>query len=181
MHKFELYLGDIINYASKEQTENVLQDLQDSSFFKKVADKYDEDQIILPITFNTDGAKIFAPSKTSLWPIQVTLGFLPPKIRFLNENISIVGLYCGERKPDIQTIVVPFAEEMQKLQQKGILHGIRNNYSISFPRLCFAQVIYLLVQKFKTASPRVTMSAPAANKKGYPLRTQRKIKPLYVF
>lgn len=79
---------------------------------------------------------VFKSSKKSLWPIQVTLGLLPPNKRFLHENVLIVGLYVGD-KPDISKIIIPFAEEMQNLQEKGI-HLFHNNQLIQFlPKVLF--------------------------------------------
>lgn len=113
------HINSILEHMNEQRRPGVLRDIYDSKIYKRVMADID-DQYILPFTINLDGAKIFNSSKTTLWPIQATQGFLPPNIRFLRENILIIGLYCGNEKPHMETIMLPFAEEMQRLQKNGI-------------------------------------------------------------
>lgn len=130
IHILDKYVNVILQYVEEERVCGEIYDIYDSAVYKTVAEK-SADKVLLPMTINLDGAKIFKSSTFSLWPIQVTLGFLPPNIRFLPENVLVVGLFCGEKKPDMYTIIAPFANEMKMLKQKGI-HHFQENRLVQF-------------------------------------------------
>lgn len=111
-------------------------DVYDSNFFQKIQAKC-ADCILLSFTICTDGVKIFNSSRTSLWPIQMKQGYLPPNIRFLRENVLIVGLYCGNEKLDMSVIMLPLAKEMSMLKQKGIFMWRENNLIQFSPNVMF--------------------------------------------
>lgn len=120
--KFNLkkYLPDILQYLeNQERRDQLIQDFMDGNVYKSVQQKNSE-SILLPFTLNLDGAKIFASSTSSLWPIQLIQNYLPPHLRFLRKNMLIVGLYCGKKKPNISSIMLPLTLEMNSLQQKKI-------------------------------------------------------------
>lgn len=147
------YLNEILNYMNEPRVPGVIRDIYDSEIYKRI--NTDDDQHILPFTINMDGAKIFNSSKTTLWPIQVTQGFLPPNIRFLRENILVIALYCGEEKPDMSTIMIPFAKEMKKLQKNGIFLWESGKLYNFVPRVLFCALIYPLERKYKIANNRL--------------------------
>lgn len=61
---------------------------------------------------NIDGATIFRSSKSSLWVTQLYQNYLPPEIRFRKENILIVSLYFGDKKPNPFHMVALLAREL---------------------------------------------------------------------
>lgn len=63
---------------------------------------------------------------------------MPPNIRFLRENVLVLGLYCGNNKPDMSHIMVPLAEEMQTLQRCGIFtwHNSKMYHFIPIVMFC---------------------------------------------
>lgn len=73
---------------------DVIRDVQDGLEYKRVKQKY-SDFIILSLSVNTDGARIFGSSNKSLWPIQLYLNFLPPNIRFMPDNIIMAAIHEG--------------------------------------------------------------------------------------
>lgn len=123
------HLPKIMDFLNQDRNEDVICDMFDASIYKKAKQKCDS--ILLPLVLNTDGAKIFTSSPSSLWPIQLVQSYLPPNIRFLSENILVVGLYCGNEKPDVAEIMLPLAEEMDLLRKNG-LHVWHNNELLSF-------------------------------------------------
>lgn len=135
-HILDKYLDVIVTYANEERISDELNDIQDSNLYKNLAQK-SEGKILMPLTINLDGAQIFRSSKSTLWPIQVSLGFLPPNIRFLVENILVVGLYCGDKKPAMHTIIAPFANDMRILKQKGIFTFHKKNLLHFEPTIMF--------------------------------------------
>lgn len=119
LNTLDKHLGSILNHVSKQRESGQISDSFDGDVYKEVNSKLGE-EILLPLSINVDGAKIFNSSKTTLWPIQVIQHYLPEKIRYLRENILIVGLYCGPEKPDVSVIMEPFAVEMNKLRRDGL-------------------------------------------------------------
>lgn len=165
LHKFEIYLEDILSYAERERKKDELRDIHDSTIYMQMSAKA-EDQIILPLTISLDGAQIFRSSKTTLWPIQATMAFLPPNVRFLKENILIVGLYCGDSKPDISTIIIPFAEEMQMLQRKGIFTWNKQKLLHFVPKVMFCSSDMPARAEIQNCKPSGYFGCPCCQKKG---------------
>lgn len=121
---------------NEQQKNSEMCDIYDSKIYQKLQAK-SVDCILLPFTICTDGVKIFHSSRTSLWPIQMTQGYLPPNIRFLRENVLIVGLYCGNEKPDMSVIMLPLAKEMSMLKRKGIFMWRENSLIQFSPTVMF--------------------------------------------
>lgn len=64
---------------------------------------------IYSMTLSTDGVLITKSNNSSMWPIEIICNFLPPNIRFKNENILVCALAKG--KPDMLEFFRPLAEE----------------------------------------------------------------------
>lgn len=118
-HMLDQYISEICDYLTQTRDVNEISDVIDSDIYKSIKSKYPS-QMILPFTLNIDGAKIFNSSSSTLWPIQLTQSYLPPNLRFHMKNVVLVGLYCGKSKPDVPTIMLPLATEMNMLQNDGI-------------------------------------------------------------
>lgn len=116
------YLNEILDYIElTKENRNFMYDIHSASVYKSLnSNKCSEEDIILSLTICTDGAQMYRSSKGTFYPIFVKLNFLPPNIRFKRENILIVGLYYGKQKPDIDKIIFPLAEEIQKLTKSKI-------------------------------------------------------------
>lgn len=99
---------------NRKSDENKISDFFDGHIYQKLKAKF-SDSIILPFNLNVDGGKIFTSSKTSLWPLQLVQLYLPSNIRYLPDNMLVVGLYCGHEKPNLNAIIQPFTEEMSTL------------------------------------------------------------------
>lgn len=136
MHTLDKYLDLIIHTIGQERKEHELSDVFDSNVYKEASLKCGE-QILLPLSVNLDGAKIFNSSKSTLWPIQIIQHYLPASIRFRRENLLIVGLYCGPEKPNVSHIMAPFANEMRLLRQKGIFTMHENELLHFSPAVLF--------------------------------------------
>lgn len=89
---------NIIQYLDRQRSDKFT-DVYDGEIFKKVSAKYPQ-QRVLSLTLNIDGGLVADKSKRSLWPIQLYQNYLHPNIRFLPENILVVGVYYGLGKPD---------------------------------------------------------------------------------
>lgn len=125
----------ILNNDEKCKNATDFTDIQCGRIYKQVA----AGSIVLSFVLNTDGVNVFQASKKSLWPIQLYQNFLPPSIRFVPENILVVGLYFGSKKPNIAGFILPFAKECRRIyEQNGfnIEHNGRNQHFIPMVTHC---------------------------------------------
>jgi hypothetical protein len=103
-----------------------------SVYLKNLANS--PNKIPLSLVVNIDGVKVFNFGADSLWPVQLYLNFLPPRIRYLKNNILLIGLYYGSSANlDIHSLMLPICQEM-------------NDLSVGFrikkkPEICFLPVI----------------------------------------
>lgn len=105
----------IMHHLERKRDKGYIADIEDSEAYKKIASKHPNKKV-LSLTMNIDGANIFKSSKNSLWLTQVCLQFLPPAIRFLLENILIVSLFYGSKKPNVFDLVSFMARELDECE-----------------------------------------------------------------
>lgn len=115
----ERHFDIILEYLNRKHVYGKMSDIDDSQLYKKIREK-NAFSYILPFTLNLDGAQVFKSSHNSLWPVQLYLNFLPPKIRFNTENIIISTLYFGPKKPNITNLLFTLATEFDSLKEKTI-------------------------------------------------------------
>lgn len=72
--------------------------------------------------------KMYNSSNDSLWPIQVYQNFLHPKIRYIPENIIVVGLHRG--KPEMSDFFHPFLNELQTIKDEGGIKFEKNGQNL---------------------------------------------------
>lgn len=76
---------------------------------------------ILSIMINTDGVSLKKSNNASFWPLQIICNFLPPNLRYQIKNIIVTTLYYSNKKPNMDDLFKPFAEEMNALSESGII------------------------------------------------------------
>ena len=81
--------------------------------------KYD-----ITTTFNSDGSPVFTSAKYSIWPIQMLINELPPKLRW--DNLLLPALYFGKSHPNMGMFLKFYVEEMQDLNATGITWRCEN-------------------------------------------------------
>jgi len=122
------------NTGSKLNWESNVNDVRNGTFYKTLKEKNDNNNCkFLTIQWNTDGIQVFNSSKMSVWPIQLMLNKLP--YREQRENIILVGLWFSPTKPDMNTFLSPFVQELCKLHSEGIdiqllCHNSPTNFKI---------------------------------------------------
>lgn len=84
---------------------------------------------------DTDGVEIHKSSQGSLWPLLLTCNFLPPRLRFKQQNMIVAGLYYDTQKPDFSKYLIPLVEEMEKLRDGLILNSKCFKFVISHAAL----------------------------------------------
>lgn len=70
------------------------------------------------VTWNTDGVPLYESSGNSIWPLLLQIYELPQAVR--SKNVLPAGLWYGEKKPDMNTFLKPFVEELNVLSSTGI-------------------------------------------------------------
>lgn len=108
------HVNQIVKYSEECKNSENLIDIQCGAIYKKISAMY-PNSTVLSLLLNTDGVKVFNSSTKQLWPIQLYLNFLPPSMRLAPENILVVGLYYGDKKPDISAFLLPFVKECRRI------------------------------------------------------------------
>lgn len=94
MKTINQHFNDIVSYSQSCSTDDIICDFQDGIVYKKIKAKY-PDKIMLPLVVNTDGAAIFKSTNNSVWPILIISNFLRPSIRYIPENVMVLGIHEG--------------------------------------------------------------------------------------
>ena len=63
-------------------------------------DDKDDDNLNLHLHFSVDGGQMHSYSKLSMWPVHCTLLDLPLRLRSKRENMIILAIWEGRRKPE---------------------------------------------------------------------------------
>lgn len=92
-------------------------DITNGRILKRILDR---NIMVLSLTLNTDGVPVFESRKKSLWPIQISLNFLPPALRFQLRNILLAALYFGEKKPKTNMYFQPLTRRAYTLGAETI-------------------------------------------------------------
>ncbi|XP_037052026.1 uncharacterized protein LOC119085686 [Bradysia coprophila] len=116
-------------------------DVHDGEILRNVLEQYRETDVnIVSLSLNIDGANKFKSNALSVWPIQLVQNNLPPRIRFLPENIIISGLYYNNGKPDCQKYLLPLVSELSELKENNIKITIENEDFTFKPLITLAVV-----------------------------------------
>lgn len=108
----------ILEYYSAVVKEKNIVDLQNGSIYKN-AQKNWPNCILLPLTLNADGVKVYTSSSYSLWMLQLYQSYLPPNKRFLLKNILIVAAHIDKHKPKMNDFLYPLLNELRSIQESG--------------------------------------------------------------
>ena len=106
-----------------------LRDIYDGEYYRQIT-MNDNATDRLTFTWNTDGVPLFKSSKTSMWPFFLAVNELPFKLRRQPENLLLVGLWIGPKKPEMLTFLKPFIDDLQQLEN-GINVLIDNNTTVT--------------------------------------------------
>lgn len=117
--KFFFENRNLASILDSETTNNSdqtgLKHLKDGSVYKDLnrdRGKYDVNVIL-----NSDGVRIRKGSRKELWLVMFTIAELPEHLK--KSFLSVIGVWYDIKKPDMKTLLRPFAEEMESLDQAG--------------------------------------------------------------
>lgn len=69
------------------------------------------------LTLNCDGVPVFKSSLFGIWPLYGIVNELPYLVR--KDNVLLLGLWFGAKKPNVNTFLKPFTSECQRLSTEG--------------------------------------------------------------
>jgi len=87
------YLDDIMEYRHALRKNN-------GDVLCSCSDIFVEDPLILHLHLSTDGGHIYTYRKHSIWPVHCTVLDLPLCLRSKRDNLIMISLWEGRRKPD---------------------------------------------------------------------------------
>lgn len=117
-HKLKLNIGEILTYYSAViDKQNEITDIHNAEAFKNAQKKY-PNHVILPLIVNTDGAKVYNSTSTSLWLIQIYQCYIRPSKRFSMTNVLIVAAHFGKKIP-MTDFFYPFLHEIRQIADNG--------------------------------------------------------------
>lgn len=112
---------DYIKKFDTSMSDNCVSDAHHGTVLKNLMKRYENEDInILSLCLNTDGVNKFKSNLVSLWPIQFTQNYLPPKIRFLPDNVLVCGLMYKEEKFDFREFFLPLVNELNNMSDDKI-------------------------------------------------------------
>lgn len=123
-----------LNYRyERSHEEHVVADIFDGEMYKNLSKR---DEVLsnpnnLSFNFNSDGSPVFKSSKFSIWPIQLHLNELPPKMRF--QNVILAGLWFGAQEPIMPIFLKPFVDQAKSLASRGVFwkkNGVIQNSKV---------------------------------------------------
>ncbi|XP_034255450.1 uncharacterized protein LOC117653711 isoform X2 [Thrips palmi] len=101
---------------NKKNSENI-EDVCDGEVYKEAAKSFDESCFTITLMWNTDGMQVFTSNTFSLWPFYLVINELPPKKRFLSENLLIGGIWGSVVKPHPNVFLLPIYKELKALER----------------------------------------------------------------
>ncbi|XP_033748473.1 uncharacterized protein LOC117333331 [Pecten maximus] len=107
-------------------------DITDGEFYKTSSFSKHLSPNDLTFTWNTDGVPLFKSSKSSMWPLFLSINELPYKMRRNPENLLLIGLWIGPKKPEMMTFLQPFIDDFLQLEN-GIHIDITNDSGAHMP------------------------------------------------
>lgn len=130
--------------------DSCISDAHHGRVLRDIMKTYENDDInILSLCLNTDGVNIFESGHVSLWPIQFSQNYLPPKIRFLPDNILVGGLMYTENKFDFREYFLPIVDELNNLKEDKIILRIEEEDYVFKPVVSHCTVDLPAKSKFQ--------------------------------
>ena len=126
----------LLKPAERSSADDSFQDIYDGELYKQCASNKGVISDFLTFTWNTDGVPLFKSSKTSMWPFFVCINELPFRIRRKPENLLLVGLWIGPKKPEMLTYLKPFINDFLELE-----NGIKIETDIGVQKTLYGSLI----------------------------------------
>jgi hypothetical protein len=108
-----------------------LQDLCCGSCYQDQREYFEECFSNVSFSINTDGSDKIKSTEFTTWPILLRINELSPLRRYdfnllyfvsrnRRENMIVAGIFCGKKKPKMNTFMTDFVDQMEELDRGGI-------------------------------------------------------------
>uniref|UniRef100_A0ABD2XJS3 Uncharacterized protein n=1 Tax=Trichogramma kaykai TaxID=54128 RepID=A0ABD2XJS3_9HYME len=114
------------------------QDVYDGSIYKEFLQTIPSDEIWITFMWYTDGVRIFISSKYNIWGFFLIILELPYTERYKVENMILVALWFGEKKP-VPNIFLKFLYSTMKELRKGVniyVEDLKKNVDLHAAIIC---------------------------------------------
>uniref|UniRef100_A0ABD2W6M6 Uncharacterized protein n=1 Tax=Trichogramma kaykai TaxID=54128 RepID=A0ABD2W6M6_9HYME len=114
------------------------QDVYDGSIYKEFLQTIPSDEIWITFMWYTDGVRIFKSSKYNIWGFFLIILELPYTERYKVENMILVALWFGEKKP-VPNIFLKFLYSTMKELRKGVniyVEDLKKNVDLHAAIIC---------------------------------------------
>ncbi|CAF1027826.1 unnamed protein product [Brachionus calyciflorus] len=92
----------------------------DNEIYRKISSNHNN---FITLTINTDGMSVFKSSKTTIWPVYLTINQLDKQHRFKLKNVLLAGLWVSREKPVFEVFLKSIIEELKILEQGIVING----------------------------------------------------------
>lgn len=107
--------------------------MYDGQLYKNLYNNVLQNTVLLTFNFNSDGAPISKSSKSSIWPIQIIINELPPRVWFRYILLAAMWMTTSEPSPQFMNLYMKvFIDQLRDLMQKGVTIKMSNNEEITF-------------------------------------------------
>lgn len=115
---------EILDYNTSSNSSDIT-DIFDGALYKSLRDKIGSGPLVT-LTMNTDGVRVFkSKAKASLWPIQLFINEISPRIRFKQYNIILTGIWFG-KDANFDLYLKPLNQELKDLDERKIIVNTNN-------------------------------------------------------
>lgn len=113
-------------FSREKNIDNNIEDIYDGSIYRTYLER---DSIFdlkclnnISFTWNSDGIPLFNSSKYGVWPLSLQINELPIKVRNKVDNMILVGLWHGPKKPVANLFMNCFMPQFSKLYRGVSIH-----------------------------------------------------------
>ena len=108
----------LLQYPFTRKEDDHIHDIQDGEEYKN--DPFFSVPEHTGLIMNTDGIPVFKSSKSSLWPVLLSVTSLPPALCMNKDYIQLAGVWFGPAKPPPAIILPAVLDELRHLHSVGI-------------------------------------------------------------
>lgn len=108
-------VGGVLYRTLKQYYHNLgnYSDIIDGNMYRSSRRKLNMWWSDITVTFNTDGAPVFKSSKSSVWPLQISINDLPVQLWW--QNVKVAGLWFATEHPPMRLFLTAFVKEINSI------------------------------------------------------------------
>lgn len=123
----------VIKNRLQKKKVDTIKDVYDGQLYKNLYYNVQPNTVLLTFNFNSDGAPISKSSKNGIWPIQIIINELPPRVRFRYILLAAMWMTTSEPSPQFMNLYMKvFIDQLRDLMQNGVTIKLSNNEEITF-------------------------------------------------